>query len=186
MVSAPAYALTVADIAEQTLSFTGFAQFNSATGALTFTNPGTIPAGADGVFGPANTQITVGNLNLTSTGVNTWNLANPVDNWLTGLEDGLTFSLTSFDLTRVMLGGPLPPGSPSSFFVAGIQGVFQPLGLDGSGSFSAQGSLRIDGSSYSADITAAPIPTPALLPGLLGLGVAALRKRNGEEDAEQA
>lgn len=30
----------------------------------------------------------------------------------------------------------------------------------------------------------AEVPTPALLPGLIGMGVAALRKRKGEESAE--
>jgi hypothetical protein len=33
--------------------------------------------------------------------------------------------------------------------------------------------------------SAAPIPTPALLPGLIGMGVAALRKR-GQEEGESA
>ncbi|MGG6238287.1 PTPA-CTERM sorting domain-containing protein [Nodosilinea sp. AN01ver1] len=30
------------------------------------------------------------------------------------------------------------------------------------------------------------MPTPALLPGLVGLGVAALRKRSSEDESEQA
>ncbi|QYO63326.1 PTPA-CTERM sorting domain-containing protein [Leptolyngbya sp. 7M] len=30
-----------------------------------------------------------------------------------------------------------------------------------------------------------PIPTPALLPGLIGMGLAALRKKNQEERVEQ-
>lgn len=37
--------------------------------------------------------------------------------------------------------------------------------------------------SYSASLGAAPVPTPALLPGVIGLGVAALRKRKSNEDA---
>ncbi|NJL40621.1 MAG: PTPA-CTERM sorting domain-containing protein [Leptolyngbyaceae cyanobacterium SM1_4_3] len=46
----------------------------------------------------------------------------------------------------------------------------------------------VDGkvNSYSATITAGnEIPTPALLPGLIGMGAAVLRKRNAEE-TEQA
>ncbi|NJL47176.1 MAG: PTPA-CTERM sorting domain-containing protein [Leptolyngbyaceae cyanobacterium SM2_5_2] len=35
------------------------------------------------------------------------------------------------------------------------------------------------------NVSTAYVPTPALLPGLIGLGVAALRKRN-EEEADQA
>ncbi|MFH7244509.1 MAG: THxN family PEP-CTERM protein [Spirulina sp.] len=31
-----------------------------------------------------------------------------------------------------------------------------------------------------------PVPTPALLPGLIGMGIAALRKRNGEADETEA
>jgi hypothetical protein len=30
-----------------------------------------------------------------------------------------------------------------------------------------------------------PIPTPALLPGLIGMGIATLRKKNQEEAVEQ-
>ena len=36
------------------------------------------------------------------------------------------------------------------------------------------------------NVSTAYVPTPALLPGLLGLGVAALRKRNGGDEADQA
>jgi|GEM_PF-2117420 hypothetical protein len=36
------------------------------------------------------------------------------------------------------------------------------------------------------NISTAYVPTPALLPGLVGLGVAALRKRNEENEADQA
>ncbi len=40
-------------------------------------------------------------------------------------------------------------------------------------------------SQFEITQDAAPIPTPALLPGLVGLGMAALRRRN-QEDAEEA
>lgn len=50
--------------------------------------------------------------------------------------------------------------------------------------FGLNSSLTID--NVNGDTT--PIPTPALLPGLLGMGVAALRKRKGEatEEASEA
>lgn len=38
-------------------------------------------------------------------------------------------------------------------------------------------------SSFSISGETAPVPTPALLPGLVGMGVAALRKRKSEEEA---
>lgn len=39
--------------------------------------------------------------------------------------------------------------------------------------------------AYSGSLAAAPIPTPALLPGLLGLSAAALRKRKGEQSERE-
>jgi hypothetical protein len=51
---------------------------------------------------------------------------------------------------------------------------------DGIGELTTQGQPNAPGSStFSGSITA--VPTPALLPALLGMGVAALRKRKGEE-----
>lgn len=54
----------------------------------------------------------------------------------------------------------------------------------GSGIFTTQldtSTSNPDGTSFSFDVSAAPVPTPALLPGLIGVGVAALRKRKSEE-----
>jgi len=49
-------------------------------------------------------------------------------------------------------------------------------------SFAAFSEVQFDGTPYTAPPTA--VPTPALLPGLIGLGVAALRKRKAEEADE--
>lgn len=58
------------------------------------------------------------------------------------------------------------------------------------GGFSANRNVnaagRIVTSNFSLDLDATPIPTPALVPGLLGLGAAALRKRKGEEVEAEA
>ena len=51
--------------------------------------------------------------------------------------------------------------------------------------FSLSGASDFAINKLSLNITATAIPTPALLPGLIGLGVAALRKRKAEA-AEQA
>jgi hypothetical protein len=65
-------------------------------------------------------------------------------------------------------------------FAANFTGFFNVQGFDltpGIGQLTAQ---NLSGTtSYSLSITA--VPTPALLPGLLGLGVAALRKRKSEQ-----
>lgn len=54
---------------------------------------------------------------------------------------------------------------------------------DGTGSITIQSNANAPGfSSYSGSITA--VPTPALLPGLVGFGIAALRKRKGEAATE--
>lgn len=49
------------------------------------------------------------------------------------------------------------------------------------GLFTAQSTFNP--TSYSLSIKAAPIPTPALLPGLIGLGIGVLRKRKAEKAA---
>lgn len=57
------------------------------------------------------------------------------------------------------------------------------------GGFSAGKSFRGGSpvsSNFSLDISATPIPTPALLPGLIGLGVSVLRKRKKETAATRA
>ncbi len=50
------------------------------------------------------------------------------------------------------------------------------------GTFTAQPGFNP--SSYSLSIKAAAVPTPALLPGLIGMGIAAWRKRKGESAAQ--
>lgn len=82
-----------------------------------------------------------------------------------GASPDYNFTLTSF--TR------LDP----ALDVFDIKGFFGD-GTKGRGTLSAQGGL-----SYSATL-ATVVPTPALLPGLIGMGVAALRKRNKAEASE--
>lgn len=187
VVSAPAQA---ASIAGQTLSFTGSVRLETPgadTSLLNFssfgdTNFGTATvadASAD-VFGLGGATFGVTDLMLTNTSATTWELATgPVTNWLSGLSNGLGFTLEQFVLENVNVSaGP----ATVPLYVAFVSGFFTPSGLDGSGSLTSQGRLVLgSGSSFSADITA--VPTPALLPGLLGLGAMALRKR-GQGDSE--
>lgn len=94
-------------------------------------------------------------------------------NFITGVDiandsggvDSVSFDLTSFTYNKTT-GDAL------------FSGVFKSgtFSIAGEGRFTSQ--LELTGaapSSYSMSITA--VPTPALLPGLIGLGVAAMRKR---------
>ncbi len=110
-------------------------------------------------------------LNGTST---PWNLNSVVvPPFLSGLgivPNGGSFNLTSFSLTQLS----------NDFFGGVFTGIFA-NGTAGTGTFTSQSANFLTvGTSYSAAIDYVAVPTPALLPGLLGLGVAALRKRKGE------
>jgi hypothetical protein len=83
-----------------------------------------------------------------------------------GQNSPFNFNLTSF--TKV---------SDTTY---NFEGVFADNTL-GSGQFTTQ-VIAPGVNSYSVTITAGnEIPTPALLPGLIGMGAAVLRKRNAEE-----
>jgi hypothetical protein len=148
------------------LNFSSFS--NTTAGTVTLAD-----ASAD-VFGTAGTSFSIGDLALTKTNATTWELTTgPANNWLTGLADGVEFTLEQFVLEQVSVSvGP----ANIPLYVAFISGFFTPSGLGGSGALTAQGGLVLEsGSSFSSDITA--VPTPALLPGLIGLGALALRKQ---------
>ncbi|MBD2112375.1 MULTISPECIES: PTPA-CTERM sorting domain-containing protein [Cyanophyceae] len=182
-----------ASITNQTLSFTGSARLetpDAVTSLLNFssydnTTAGTVTladASAD-VFGAAGSSFSLGDLSLTKTNATTWELTpGSTNSWLTGLADGIGFTLEQFILEQVSVtAGP----ATIPLYVAFVSGFFTPSGLAGSGALTAQGSLVFNsGSSFSADITA--VPTPALLPGLVGLGAMALRKRSQDSFEEEA
>jgi hypothetical protein len=75
--------------------------------------------------------------------------------------------------------------SSSVFNVGGVDYTLQLLGFSTDGGntiiseFNSPEGFTANASLYGK-ITAAPIPTPALLPGLIGMGLAALRKRKAE------
>ena len=162
---------------------------------------GTLALNNDPVFGIGD--FIFKDLNLTKTSATTWSLLGAVGgpngtvtNFISGLSSGVTYSLNSFGLTK------LSDGS----FKAVLDGIFSGNIGDVDGSITFQSGLtKVDnsvdlskpkkkgsklflantsGSSFSGDTTA--IPTPALIPGLLGLGVAALRKRKSEESEVEA
>lgn len=97
-------------------------------------------------------------------------ISNPISKWLDFAGDKFDFTLTSFVNT------------------SSLQYKFKGFFADGT---LASGDLttQIGGAgvkSYSATITASgvQVPTPALLPGLLGLGLGVVRKRKAEAKAE--
>lgn len=177
-----------ADIAGKTLDFSGRARLTGAGGVVGSTSTLDFANGS-GKFGPSagaainlspsslpygvyGSTFSISDLSLTKLTASTWGLAGaPVANWLSGLPSGIAFTLESFSLTRT-----------TTNFEAVIAGFFTPSSLPGGGDLTTQGKFTLEGTSFSADVT--PIPTPALLPGLVGLGFAALRKR-GQDNSEQ-
>jgi hypothetical protein len=184
MSSAQAAAIT----AGQTITFNGDARLmneNGAIGSIALLDflpddtglPDGRARGGDTSDIGANTQFQIKDLNLTkiatgwqylnATGMDWFNLA------------GVTYKLTSFDLWRTASGG----------FEAAIDGMFSPDNLTtDNGAFSSQRRFAtFKGTTFSAELTAGTtrgggiddtaVPTPALLPGLMGLGATIVRKR---------
>lgn len=98
---------------------------------------------------------------------------------LKGETNSLVFDLVSGTVTTLNGAGNVLQASVDIFgnFVFGQSNV-------GTGILTAQ---RVGASQgWTITLEAQPIPTPALLPGLLGLGVAALRRNQDEIDEENA
>jgi hypothetical protein len=104
---------------------------------------------------------------------------NSVANFITGLDlgGGLSFDL---DGSLVNLFGFIQ--NPDKFSIGGpITGFFKQGGISvGTGTI---GVNNTNGISSIAITAASQVPTPALLPGLLGIGAAAWRKRKSQEEA---
>jgi hypothetical protein len=103
-------------------------------------------------------------------------------------DDFLRFAATSIQLNPFSLPTWTGRFDLTSFTVASpttynFTGIFEVSGFDptpGIGQLTFQD--LSNPTSYSLSVSV-PIPTPALLPGLLGLGVAALRNRKAEQSA---
>jgi hypothetical protein len=148
------------------VNFASFA--NPSTGTATIGSP------TDVFFGTTGSSITLKDLTLTNTGLNSWALAATVPSFITGLAGGVTFDLNRFELVRVNTG----PLANRGFF-ADYSGIFSNFpDATGVGSFTTQlSAANRRGALFSSTVN---VPTPALLPALLGMGAAALRKRKGE------
>jgi hypothetical protein len=105
--------------------------------------------------------------------------------FVTGLQP---VQLRAFDINGVLLGEATTPGpnytgsglEPNIFLEVTAQNIAY-VNLFGT-TFETGNSFTVDDFTFDTDTTA--IPTPALLPGLIGMGVAALRKKQGDNVAE--
>jgi hypothetical protein len=116
-------------------------------------------------------QFTINDILLNGT-ASPWTLVAPTSSFFSGatVPNGGSFTLTSFNLTELA----------NSLFRADIVGNFA-NGALGTGTLTTQDPLFLtSGATYSVTLNYAAVPTPALLPALLGMGAAALRKRKGE------
>jgi hypothetical protein len=168
VVSAPAQAASL------NLAGSGRLEIGGTTSTLNFA-PFISSPGGTAIDVSTFTTVPILDVLLNNTGANTWSLAGSVPNFLIGSALG-DFTLTQFDLVRTPNANPL-----LTQFDAIVAGIFSNGSL-GIGTFSTESNSFIGagGSAYSLNLTSTPVPTPALLPGLVGLGVAALRKRKGE------
>ena len=109
----------------------------------------------------------------------------PIVPFLTGLKltsgEVVSFNLNSFsDFTAIIDGGKddfgITGGTISGFFSSATGSVL------GRGILTAQFTRPVftGVTTYSASIEA--IPTPALLPGVIGMGIAAIRKRKAKQE----
>ncbi|PSN17797.1 hypothetical protein C7271_15835 [filamentous cyanobacterium CCP5] len=160
---------------------------------------------SDSVAGTLEFEST-GNLMLPKIGANTVITRLDSDNGLfpvpiefdsfegvTGFDSGFDVTTSSLSVVRFVSGSfTVPVTVPNGVsFTGEINFVSEkPNGLV-SGSGTARQKFIVDGYEISRETVAfsilentEAIPTPALLPGLVGMGVAALRKRKQEAEAE--
>jgi hypothetical protein len=152
------------------------------------------------VFGPINAQLTTQALILEKLAaplkegfVESYQLVGGPQLWIEGLNDEMggrtrTFTVTSFTLNlQSPFTIPLTPPVVTTLrgFDASFTGFFQPpvVGMAGFGGGAGFGSIKDGGTSIAGSITAVPTPA-AVLPGLMGMGAAAFRKKKQEDEGE--
>jgi hypothetical protein len=187
LAASSAYALSIGEAGDE-LSISGRARFNTGTGDLDFaelvlgspvfttpTGEGTVAAGSTGEFAAfVGKSVVLKDFSLASVGANKWSFAGSLSEFINVDSDAIKFDLFTFDLERGAGGD----------WIASLTGQFQG-GLSGIGEFDPVNNrnfVRGSGTPYTLDITA--VPTPAMIPGLIGMGLAALRKRKDESSAE--
>jgi hypothetical protein len=167
------------------LDFRSASGFTGTPNSTTLgTGIGTLQFPTDSIFGPLGATINLKDIALKklSGGTNAstdaeWELSGgPIDSFISGLTGGSgQYKLNSFKLFRTVEKG-------TATFKAFYTGIFDNIAFDGVGQFTAQNGLGTPNGTFGSNTVA--VPTPALLPGLIGFGVAALRKRKGEAETE--
>ncbi|MEA5448627.1 PTPA-CTERM sorting domain-containing protein [Leptolyngbya sp. CCNP1308] len=188
LLTSPVQAFTLTG--ENTLALSGRAKFNTTSGLLDFReDPGNIygteigtasvTTSSSGRFASLLNQLaTLQDITLTQTAGNVWEYTgSTLPSFIT--VGSIGFELSTFRLVR----------NPGNDWLATVDGRFQDTGLPALGAFDPlQDDLftlaNSQGASYSFDIE--EVPTPALLPGLIGIGVAALRRKKDETAEENA
>lgn len=105
--------------------------------------------------------------------------SNPLSDFITGIQaqgQTLSFTLTDFTSFNDQRGRfNIIGGSFAGFFTDGSENVVADGILEGNFARKSGGTSNFTGSLLVSD--AEDVPTPALLPGIVGIGAAALRKR---------
>lgn len=149
------------------------------------------PAGGaiTGSFAPyIGGTVLLQDLNFGTTLVNNveQNLSINLPAFITLQQSGLTD--LSFDLTQLVAAEIddiiASTGLPDEFN-AELRGIFRPSGIPNDSSIDQLVVFRLAGGSNGGAIELTPVPTPALLPAALGFGAALLRKRKGEQAAQE-
>jgi hypothetical protein len=168
--SAPAQAMSI-DYSSSTLA--KLTNLGSGNFLLDFApSPNvTLVSSPSPAFGTNGGSLSFADLSLTGTSGGPW-IGGPLNDFITGFGAAGNFDLTSFTLTQTIFNG-------TPFFLGNFAGIFDGTNVAATGTFDTSGlAFLTTGKTFSGEII--PVPTPALLPGLVGLGVAALRKRKGE------
>jgi hypothetical protein len=190
--AAPANALTVGETlvfsTDENAAPNNLAKLTNTGGNLFDFDIGVIEIDAAGAFGGAGTVIADTVLKLQQIGASTptsatYQLVSSPAPWFSGLDDGLGGDSRTFTLTSFILKRQSAISATGAFqFTAGFNGYFEPPtpGLPALGGFGGRGRLATAGAAVAG--SAEVVPTPAaVLPALLGMGAAALRKKKGEE-----
>ena len=196
----PAQALSFGD----TLIFSTDDQVNNGGATLKNIGPGLfefnigaidISQNTTSEFGDAGDDIGNSPITLRQVAADIFELEGTNISFLSGLGDGLdpagnsrTYTLTSFVLD---LTDPVPlPNQMGNFidnfgFTAEFSGLFNPPtpGVQGAGGLGGFGELKFTSADQGGSISVVPTPA-AVLPGLIGMGTAAFRKKKQEKEEE--
>ncbi len=156
---------------------------NGTTVTALFSNSTVLPADPD--FSPAGTSVNVANLPLVVTSP------------MTASHNGIASFISGFQYQGQSAVFDLLAGTDNIFISSVIGTMSADLTFNGvirsatgnsllanvTGTFSGAENIFTTDNDFSINLSATPVPTPALLPGLLGMGLGIARKRKQQSDA---